>query len=121
MLQEPLEQLLEEEELWRNGRRLDQLYVGPSHPICPDLYDLGSRAELEPGVEHKVPIDPELTGAPCSSAQQRTQHHPHPPPRLNQLPDGVKLSPVTGADAALVQVGWSASCWPPAGRCAPWW
>ena len=93
MLQEPLERLLEEDEAWRNGRRLDQIYVGPSHPICPDLYDLGSRAELEPGVEHKVPIDPQLTGAPGNSAHQCTQHHPHLSKRLNQLPDRVKELP----------------------------
>ena len=86
MLQEPLERLLEEDEAWRNGQRLDQIYVGPSHPICPDLYDLGSRAELEPGVEHRVQIDPQLTGAPQNSARQRTQHHPHLPTSAEPAP-----------------------------------
>ena len=62
----PVEAELNEEEQWRNGKRLDQVYVGPANPVVPEMYDLGSRAEQEPGKQHVVPLDPQVTGKPLS-------------------------------------------------------
>ena len=61
-MQGPLEKELDEDEQWRNGKRLDQLYVSPANPICPDLYDLGSKAEQEPDNQHSHTLDPQLLG-----------------------------------------------------------
>lgn len=62
-LQTPVEKELDEDETWRNGKRLNQLYVGPANLVVPDIYELGSRAEQEPGREHSSQMDPQLTGA----------------------------------------------------------
>lgn len=102
-MQEPLEAGLEDEEKWRNGRRLDQMYVSPSHPLCPEIYDLGSKAEQEPDKIHSAPMNPQLTGAlPSSLMRGMRQRH-------------------TVRTVNVVQLGWWARCWRRQGRCAPWW
>ena len=61
-MQAPVEKELDEEETWRNGKRLNQLYVGPANLVVPDIYELGSRAEQAPNEQHSTPMDPQLTG-----------------------------------------------------------
>jgi len=58
-----VEEELNEEEKWRNGQRLDQVYVGGANPITPEMYDLGSKAEHDPNGQASVQIDPVLFGA----------------------------------------------------------
>lgn len=62
LVQGSVEAELSNEEQWRNGKRLDQLYVSPSNPVVPELYDLGNRAEQEPDKQHSSQLDPQLLG-----------------------------------------------------------
>ena len=63
-MQAPVEKELDEDETWRNGKRLNQLYVSPANLVVPDIYELGSRAEQEPDQQHSTQMDPQLTGSP---------------------------------------------------------
>ena len=48
--------------MWRNGRRLDQLYISPCHPLCPDIYDLGGSEDHTPNVLQAKAVNPQVTG-----------------------------------------------------------
>lgn len=76
-MQSPIESKLDDEEQWRNGKRLDQLYVSPSNPVVPEIYDLGSRAEQEANKQHSSQLEPQLTGNPSSSSPNRTSLQPN--------------------------------------------
>lgn len=65
-LQGPLEACLNEVETWRNGRRFDQLYISPCHPLCPDFYDLGGTEDNPPTMQRSKPLNPQLSGQLCS-------------------------------------------------------
>lgn len=68
MLQEAAERTLSGEELRRNGQRIDAFFVSSSHPIAPDIYELGDLAAAVQSAEERRKIeramDPQLTGAP---------------------------------------------------------
>lgn len=52
-----------EEERWRNGQRLDQIYVSPSNGLCPEIMDFCDSAEQEASdAPVAKPIDPEASG-----------------------------------------------------------
>ena len=68
MLQEAAERTLSDEELRRNGQRIDAFFVSSSHPIAPDIYELGDLAAAVQSAAERRKIeramDPQLTGAP---------------------------------------------------------
>ena len=67
MLQEAAERTLTDEELRRNGQRIDSFFVSSSHPIAPDIFELGDLAAAAATAEERRRIeralDPRLTGA----------------------------------------------------------
>ncbi len=71
MLQEAAERTLSDEELRRNGQRIDAFFVSSAHPIAPDIYELGDLANAVQSAEERRKIeramDPRLTGAPSQS------------------------------------------------------
>ncbi len=68
-----MEEELDTEETWRNGKRLNQLYVGPANPVVPEIYELGSRAEQAPEEQHSAHLDPQLTGAKAQKLNSMPQ------------------------------------------------
>lgn len=63
LVQGPLEDQLEPEEVYRNGRRLDLMYVAGHHPLTPELYQMAegqanlspnSRSQVKVGVVHNL-------------------------------------------------------------------
>ena len=67
-MQEAAEQTLTDEELRRNGQRIDAFFVSSSHPIAPDIFELGDLAAAVQSAEERRkierPMDPKLTGVP---------------------------------------------------------
>lgn len=65
-LQEAAERTLTDEELRRNGQRIDAFFVSSSHPIAPDIFELGDLAAAVTSAEDRRRIeramDPKLTG-----------------------------------------------------------
>lgn len=70
-LQEAAERTLSDEELRRNGQRIDAFFVSSAHPIAPDIYELGDLANAVQSAEERRKIeramDPQLTGAPSAT------------------------------------------------------
>ncbi len=66
-LQGALEDQLSPEESYRNGRRLDLVYVAGHHPLTPELYQMAEgQGDLSPNSRSQVRVRPMLCLVPHS-------------------------------------------------------